>query len=225
MPARIRVSPLREYLRQANRAQEDIEHERALVSTAAGSYKAVAYLGPLSLHSVNSDANASLPSGIIAARRAYPRAYFKAGHMINACFGGNGQRSNNLTILTGSANTSMTSRDNRVKDALRELYRLFSAFQSAKIALQDIGRCRIRLEVRVSRNKWGANTPDSYITNRVYVRATFQNNPADRSAVIRDTLRSRAAHVNDIDDLQDRIDNLLTQASGTISNRNTGRYT
>lgn len=222
---RTRQAPLVTYMREANGEQEDIEYDRALVSAQAGCSKAVAFLGPLSLRSVNSDANASLPPGIIAARVAYPRAYFKAGHMINACFGGNGQKSNNLTILTSSANTAMTAFDNRVKDAVRELYRLFSAFHRAKIAINDIGTCRIRLEVRVSALKWGASAPDKYIANNVYVRASFRNNPDDRSGVIRDTLRSRNSHVSDIEDLEDRVNNLVTQANGTVSNRNTGRYT
>lgn len=219
------VAPLETYLRQANNAQEKIEKERVLISAYAGSAKAVAFLGPLSLRSRNSDANASLPPGIIAARQAYPRAYFKAGHMINACFGGNGQKSNNLTILTGSANTSMTARDNRVKDALLQLRNLFRAFQTAKIRLEDIGTCRIRLEVKVSNLKWGNNAPESYIANNIFIRARFDNYPEDRSDLIRDTSHDEDYHLDEINDCQERIENLLAQACGTVSNRNTGRYT
>lgn len=88
---RVRLPPLKDYLDTANKAQQRIEYKRSLISAYAGSAKAVAYLGPLSVRSVNSDAVSSKPSGIIAAREKYPAAYFKAGHMINAMFGGNGE--------------------------------------------------------------------------------------------------------------------------------------
>lgn len=217
-PIRNRVPPLATYVKDANKDQEDIEYERALVSKVAGSAKAVALLGPLSLLSVNSDANASLPSGIIAARLAYPKAYFKAGHMINACFGGDGKKSNNLTILTGSANTAMTALDNRVKDAVETLYRLFAAFHKAKIAIFNIGTCNIKLEVRVSGNKWGDDPPESYIAKKISVNATFQNHPSDRSSFIRDILRKKEDHVDDIVSLQKKISKYVVQACDSIDN-------
>jgi hypothetical protein len=217
-PIRNRMPPLGEYLKQANNNQEDIEYKRALVSTPAGSAKAVALLGPLSLQSVNSDANASLPSGIIAARTAYPHAYFKAGHMINACFGGNGNKSNNLTILTGSANTAMTAYDNRVKDAVEALYNLYAAFHKAKINVFDIGTCRIKLKVEVSDDKWGDNPPESYIADEVTITATFENIPTDRSAFIRDILRPKSDHVRNIKTLQTKVGTYVAQGCGDVDN-------
>jgi hypothetical protein len=211
------MPPLPQYLRLANDNQERIELKRGLVSQQAGSSEAEAYLGPLSYTARNSDANASKPPGIIPARRSYPAAHFKAGHMINACFGGNGDKSNNLTILTGSANTSMTIFDNRVKDAVEALRKLYERFHLAKIEVNKIGVCRIRLRVSVSGNKWGDDPPESYIADDVTVFAEFKNSSWDRSDEIQDA-DNVDNHLDAIDDLETRIENLLAQACGTVDN-------
>jgi hypothetical protein len=194
-----------------------------LISQNAGSSYAIARLGPLSLHSRNSDANRNLPGGIAAARIAYPGSNFKAGHMINAEFGGNGQAVNNLTILSSKGNTRMTRLDNNVKRAVQKLCKLFEEFHAARIELRRIGICRIALRVDVVGGKWGANPPDSYITNQVMVTATFENvrvanSGQYRSNWYRDSPANAGRHMRTIEDLQDDITDYCAMGSDTIDN-------
>jgi hypothetical protein len=227
---RIRMGPVDAYVRQANKNQEDIEYRRGWMDPkAAGSSFSEAYLGPDSLNERNSDANPRLPSGIDKARAAFPDVDFKAGHMINACFGGNGQKANNLTILTSSANTSMNFNDNRLKNAVRKLRKLFETFHKAKIDLDDIGKCRIKLRVEVSGDKWGDNPPASYIDKWLKITAKFENDPEDRSGFMQEdgeddeSPEARAARkqklIDEIEDLQEGITNLVVAACGWVDNR------
>jgi hypothetical protein len=84
----------------------------------AGGESAVATLGPGAYRSMNSDADRTAIPAIVQAEQAYLGHTFKAGHLLNAEFGGPGNNAANLTILTTTANAGMRAFDNAIKDAI-----------------------------------------------------------------------------------------------------------
>ncbi|HTX34497.1 MAG TPA: hypothetical protein VME43_05720 [Bryobacteraceae bacterium] len=139
--------------------------------TMCGGCKSTAVLGPRAYREVNSDADPSKPPGIADARKKYPKCAFKAGHLLNATFGGNGSDSKNLVILTSGANVRCNSFDNKVKEALIHLKHIYEALARyyVDIAQVDYG---VKLEITVDKSKkWGTTAPDSYIHKVMFMKA------------------------------------------------------
>ena len=141
----------------------------------AGGKNSTVELGPTGLVEMGTDANPNLPKAIKDARTKYPGKYFKAGHLLNADLGGDGQNAKNLTILTASANTSQQGFDNPVKRAVSQLYKLYSAIYDdpSKPSIDGI-KCGIKVEVSVSDEKWHAtDSPDNSIAESISFKATL----------------------------------------------------
>ena len=113
----------------------------------AGGKRSSATLGPHALISVNSDANSSLPSYIVAARKKYPDSYLKAGRLLNAQFGGDGNDANNLTILSASGNANHRAFDNKVVEAITSLRKAYYVLWQDDI---DIINVLVGIEVVIS---------------------------------------------------------------------------
>lgn len=157
------------------------QHARAKAAPAytplsiyGGGKEVAVTLGPDSLIPRRNDAKANLPSGIKAARAKYDppgrkTAHFKAGHLLNCDLGGNGQSYENMTILTGSANTKMTRLDNALKRATEKLRKAYEVIYQINSRLEpDFG---IDVVISVSSAKWGTLSPDKYIAKAVTIEA------------------------------------------------------
>ncbi|HEU0048669.1 MAG TPA: hypothetical protein VFQ43_13820, partial [Nitrososphaera sp.] len=151
---------------------------------------------------MGSDANSQLPNAIATARQTYPQAYFKAGHLLNADLGGDGKDPSNLTILTATANSQMTAFDNPVKYALLGLYNLYKELH--KDTTLDLSQFNygIKVEIRVSDEKWGTNYPDNCIAQRIRCFATMEGKAPDlladtRAATIHQALLDQIQLAND----------------------------
>ncbi|MEU3465471.1 DUF4157 domain-containing protein [Streptomyces sp. NPDC006733] len=134
-----------------------------------------AVLGPLGYDDVNSNSNARLPPAIDDARQAYPGVTFIAGHLLNECFGGSGQKSKNLTILTASANSAHKSYDNPVKNAVHWLYRVYDGLSRLYLPIDTL-RLGVETTVRVSAEShgkyaWSKDSPGKYISDHLYCNA------------------------------------------------------
>ncbi len=144
-------------------------YKRESIMTGGKYSKAI--LGPNSLLSRNTDADQKLPKGIVSARNKYPKANFKAGHLLNAVFFGDGKDSKNLTILTHSANVQMNSFDGSIKEAVRQLKIIYEKLSSNCVDIRKL-KYGIKVEISPSAKKWGTEPPDSYITESVSCKAT-----------------------------------------------------
>jgi hypothetical protein len=151
------------------------------VHAYAGGKRSEAVLSPVCHRGLGTDANPNLPQAIIPARANYPLKNFKAGHLLNADFFGSGQNANNLTILTASANTTMTTFDNNIKNAVAELKKLYTdLYNTGKdISILEFG---IEVVVEVSATKWGPNYPDNCITTEVTCSASLDGDEPDFTA-------------------------------------------
>jgi hypothetical protein len=141
-------------------------------SVMSGGKDSKAILGPNSLLSRNTDADQKLPKGITSARNKYPKANFKAGHLLNAVFFGDGKDSKNLTILTHSANVQMNPFDGAIKEAVRQLKVLYQKLSTNSVDIRKL-KYGIKVEISPSAKKWGTEPPDSYITESVSCTATI----------------------------------------------------
>lgn len=142
----------------------------------AGGRDSRAVLSPTATGHADSNANSSLPRAIRDARRRYPRAGFKAGHLLNGEFGGSGQDARNLTILTTRANNAHKRFDNRVKDALRDLWSIYDLLRQRGIDVSDASRfdLGIRVQVQTTGGTWGPDYPDNCIANGLHCVAAAQ---------------------------------------------------
>lgn len=132
-------------------------------------------LGPRGFLDQRSDANSQLPPAIVDARATYTNETFIAGHLVNACFGGDGRRSANLTILTSSANGQMKSFDNSIKLALDNVSKIYEHLSRMSV---DITPLRLGVEVDVSpageRYTWDTHGPGKYISKFIHCVATVR---------------------------------------------------
>lgn len=151
------------------------------ISKFAGGARSTAVLGPDGYLSKNSKADPKLPMGILAARLKYPTKYFKAGHLLNERFGGDGKNYKNLTILTAKANTACNGFDNRIERALDKLKKFYEAVHSAGVETAGL-KLGVRVEVKASKAKWGVTPPECYICKHVDFKA-WVHNPVNVSAL------------------------------------------
>ncbi|WP_328318424.1 eCIS core domain-containing protein [Streptomyces sp. NBC_00388] len=168
-PQRVRVSSLRhaEYIQSPSYGQ---------ASRRGGGTEAHAILGPLGFWDVNSDANPRLPPAIDDARDEYRHETFIAGHMLNACFGGPGNSSKNITILTSGANSRMKSFDNPIKTAMRYLGSIYDRLSHLYMPIDQL---RFGIEVLVQPAGypyvWDRDSsPGKYISSYISCRATVR---------------------------------------------------
>ncbi|WP_252395288.1 eCIS core domain-containing protein [Streptantibioticus parmotrematis] len=129
-------------------------------------------LGPHGYSDRRSDADPRLPPAIDSARAEYPYERFKAGHLINASFGGDGTRSANLTILTTGANNEMRGFDEPVKKAMSYVE---AVYERLSHMYEDITRLTFGVEVTVTPggpgHTWDVEGPGKYISSYVHCKA------------------------------------------------------
>jgi hypothetical protein len=179
----------RSFEQELQEAKQDVDPQyKAQHNRAAGGQRSSVVLGPGQVLSKRSDADPRLPDAIDDARRAYPGAGLKAGHILNAMFYGDGQRSENLTILTTSANTSNTTFDNRIKDAVNGLKKLCETLFNLNV---DIGALKpsIEITVTVGKEAWGTDYPDNCIFKKIHFSAMAHNIPDEKE--VRDLFKGR----------------------------------
>lgn len=113
----------------------------------AGGHISTATLGPTGSYlNDRSDANPKLPSAICDARKRYPECCFKAGHLLNAQFGGAGNDPKNLTILSATGNANQKAFDEPVKRAVENLKKAYYIiWESGK----DISNIEVGIEVKI----------------------------------------------------------------------------
>ncbi|MDI1312052.1 hypothetical protein [Prosthecobacter sp.] len=136
-----------------------------------GGKLSTAVLGPNGYLSVNTDAASNKPSGITAARKKYPQYGFKAGHLLNATFGGDGKDANNLMILTASANVKCNKFDNRVKEAIQELHGFYEKLCDKYADISQV-KFGIQVEVEVEALTWGYKPPECWIHKTFFMSAS-----------------------------------------------------
>lgn len=120
---------------------------------------------------MGTDADPSLPRAIAGARKAYPKLAFKAGHLLNADFGGAGSDPANLTILTAAGNSAHRGFDNPVKAALAALGNAYRAMWNDGIKIED-EQTGIAVRVAVTGNAWGPSGIDRYIFDELTCTAS-----------------------------------------------------
>lgn len=169
--------------RQSQRRQrvrvEDLRHAEYLVrpdwgptlGNRGGGSWANAVLGPLSLQNVRSNSNARLPPAIDDARAAYPHLTFIAGHLLNECFGGPGQRSKNLTILLSGANAAHKGYDDPLKNAVDDMRRVYALLSELYLPIDTL-RFGIETTVTASASQGYAwsdkDYPQKYISEYLH---------------------------------------------------------
>lgn len=142
----------------------------------AGGRRSTAILGPGGVLSVNSKADRSALPHIDDAEQDYGRS-FKAGHLLNACFGGSNTNPANLTALTSSANTSHKSFDENVKRAGAALVKAYEAMMRMGL---DVDAVEYGISVEVSTDGWwtdDATDPGYYVCDKLLCAADVVNVP------------------------------------------------
>jgi len=128
-------------------------------------------LGPRAYREQNSDADPKKPTGILKAREKYPQCSFKAGHLLNATLGGSGTDSNNLLILTASANVKCNTFDNKLKNALIHLGHIYGSLSRFYVDIAKVNY-GIKVDIIVDKSSnWGPTPPDSYIHKTMHMKA------------------------------------------------------
>ncbi|WP_371675679.1 DUF4157 domain-containing protein [Streptomyces sp. NBC_01276] len=169
--------------RQSQRRQRvrvgDLRHAEYLVrpdwgptlGNRGGGSWANAVLGPLSLQNVRSNSNARLPPAIDDARAAYPHLTFIAGHLLNECFGGPGQRSKNLTILLSGANGAHKGYDDPLKNAVDDMRRVYTLLSDLYLPIDTL-RFGVETTVTASASQgyaWSeTDYPQKYISEYLH---------------------------------------------------------
>ncbi|MCX2950878.1 hypothetical protein [Lentzea sp. NEAU-D7] len=144
--------------------------------TGRGGRHSTATLGPGAVVNINSNAQstASLPAlGVIRAK--YPDRAFKAGHLLNAMFGGSAGQEN-ITALTSNANGQQNTFDNRVKTAVEMVKKVYEGLNGLAVDVRALGY-GIGVTVTVSDATWGPGTPDDLIATSMNCHAVVVGAP------------------------------------------------
>lgn len=181
------------------------------ISAWAGSAKVAAVLGPDSYNPRSNDADSDKPLGSKPAREKYRKAGFKAGHMLNCEFGGDGSSWKNLTILSARANTAMTKHDNALKRACAELKKFYEVLHKAGVDGSQLN-CGIEVTIQVSSSKWGDDSPDCYIAKTITMSARITNTPN------LNTLVQAVGALREARSVLQRVSGQVAQVKGTIVN-------
>jgi ribosomal protein L12E/L44/L45/RPP1/RPP2 len=133
----------------------------------AGGCESYARIGPIELVG-GSDSKSSLPANITRLRLRAPECNFVSGHLLNAMFGGAGDDSRNVTVLSHTGNMKCKKFDERIKEALFHLRRAYRAMWEGGIELgaQDLS---IRVDVYVDTDSaWSVEFPTRYGNDRLF---------------------------------------------------------
>lgn len=152
----------------------EAQYEAADDRRAGGKHSTIT-LGPGGFVDQNTDADSSLPSAIVKAREEYD-IDFKAGHLLNATFGGNGKLAKNLTILTPGANKINQTFDNRIKEAVAALYKAYVAMNALGVKVTDLGY-GIALDISTLDTYWDDDYPGNCISNGLICTAEVVEEP------------------------------------------------
>ncbi|MFI0977576.1 DUF4157 domain-containing protein [Streptomyces sp. NPDC021093] len=189
-----------------------------------GTYTTVT-LGPYGFSDRRSDADSHLPPAIDDARHQYPNETFKAGHLINASFGGDGRDSANLTILTTRANNLMRGFDDPIKHAVGHVA---SIYETLSAMYEDIRLLELGVKVTVTpageNHTWETEGPGKYISSYIACRAkvvgasalerwidqALANDPSDPNWRYIKSELALVDHYVDSANLSDLIDNDAT---------------
>ncbi|SMD19944.1 hypothetical protein [Lentzea albidocapillata] len=144
--------------------------------TGRGGQHSTATLGPGAVVNINSNAQSttSLPVlGVI--RGKYPARGFKAGHLLNAMFGGSAGQPN-ITALTNNANGQQNTFDNRVKTAVEAVKKVYEGLNGLAIDVRALGY-GIGVTVTVSDATWGPAVPENLIATDMNCHAVVVGAP------------------------------------------------
>lgn len=182
-----------------------------------GGTKVTAVLGPglaplVQLGTTNAKADA-LPK-LKEARATYPSLGLVAGHLLNARFGGVGDDSKNLTILSASGNSHHKAFDNPVGDAVINLYKLYNVMRRQGVDVSKM-TCGIKVTIAVSSATWNTTqSPDKFICKYLICKAELVDYPSQRD------LNALPRNADLVEDLLESIVILLRKAN---DNRPNGR--
>jgi hypothetical protein len=129
----------------------------------AGGKCSTATLGPAALKEMGSDSDPKKPAAIERARQEYG-IRFISGHLLNAELGGDGNNSDNLTILTPTANSNHKGFDNPVKEAIRGLRKVYEILLKYKVELENV-KYGIKVSIATKDIVWAENYPGNCISN------------------------------------------------------------
>jgi hypothetical protein len=129
---------------------------------------------------MDSDAVSTLPPAISDVRRRYPEYGWKAGHVINANFGGDGSDFKNMTCLTASANGQQNGFDGPVARARTALHKAYSIMREcgADHTFFSEQKFGIMVTGEPSDDTWDADYPGNCISNTLNLRAEVVNPPS-----------------------------------------------
>lgn len=154
----------------------------SLKPDGGGGTMAWAFLRVRDFVDINTNAMASLPPGIKEAREKYPGKHFKAGHLLNAAFGGPGNKPKNLTILSASGNSRHKRFDNNIKEAFRLLTKAYEALCSMGLPPDQAALC-VMIKVR-AKGAWDdEELPDRLICTHLSCKAQLLGQSDVASAI------------------------------------------
>jgi hypothetical protein len=142
---------------------------------ARGGRKATVILGPAGVFSKNSNARSTGSLPALGPVRATYQGDFVAGHLLNADFGGVGTQEN-ITVLTDSANGSMNTFDNRIRQAVNALKHAYVGMNNLGIEVDDL-TYGIEVEITVGNDTWDDDHPGDLIANEVTCTASVHDEP------------------------------------------------
>lgn len=160
-------------------------------------------------------ANPRLPAAIVRLRNVYGMRQLKAGHLLNQRFGGDGDNSNNLTILSATGNANHRAFDNPVGNAVAALRGLYQFLWNNNI---DLGWARIGIRVTVQVDTTNTWPGERQIFRELDCHAQLVNN---HDADIRLDLNNDPNLIENYEGHLDRINGLLDEANGASPIQNT----
>lgn len=188
---------------------------------SAGGVRVTATLGPAAYRSMNSDADRQALPAIVDAEAAYSQG-FKAGHLLNAEFGGPGNDPGNLTILTNSANSANRTFDNRIKDAvtgpLEKAYRCINDM-GLDASLQTYG---IAMTIAIGNSFWSTNPAEVgyLIADTVTWSAQVVGVPTQANLEAQLTAAYQGQRVGNHQSLMDDLTEYIKQVQGFVDTAN-----
>jgi hypothetical protein len=145
---------------------------------AAGGKSATAILGAGDAYdSAASRTDSSLPSAIVAARARYPDQNFKAGHLLNEIFGGDGKNPANLTILSAVGNANHKAFDDPLKTAVEQLNKAYVSLAKLGANIKEM-KYGIKVEIKINGTPWGPAYPENCIWTGLVCSAAVSGEPA-----------------------------------------------
>ncbi len=182
-----------------------------------GGTMAWAFLRVRDFVDINTNAVASLPPGIKDARAKYPGKHFKAGHLLNAAFGGPGNKARNLTILSASGNSRHKRFDNNIKEAFRLLTKAYEVLCSMGLP-PDEAVLSVMIKVK-AKGAWDdVELPDRSICTHLSCKAVLTGQADVDGAIKALAVQPSAALVSTYNGLINGAEIAISTALKTIPN-------